>query len=96
MNSTIRPSPTPQTAPWSSNSRHQIGNAVTVPIVCVLAGALLAHLDHPQGAYAQPGLAPALELVCAAMDEAQAQALRDRAVRLPDGTAPPVAALMAP
>ena len=74
----------------------QIGNAVTTPVVCALAGALMCHIDHGGGGECciLPGLAPALGLVSEAMDDAHRRELAERQIPLPDGTHVTVATLM--
>ena len=71
---------------------HQIGNAVTTPVVCVLAVALMAHLEQREDDGS--GLAPALELVAEAMDHRRRTEFMHRLVQMPDGTHEAVADLM--
>jgi len=65
---------------------HQIGNAVTVPIVCCIAGAVLCHLEHSallEHGCNMPGISPALEIV---MQTISKDENKNIAVRLPDGS----------
>jgi len=62
---------------------HFIGNAVTAPVVAVLAGAILCHLEHEQqGGCNCPGLAEGLQTVC----KASPAHLSDRLINFPDGS----------
>lgn len=63
-----------------------IGNAVSPPIVCALAGAIMCALRHAGAPCGLPGLAESLQLTLACLPKDRQAHLLDTEVFLPDGT----------